>query len=124
MRADETRARPGRTVETGIVALEGARRASKDDRVVTEEPLELRLVAGATTKTLAITMRTPGNDFELAAGFVFGEGIVHARDEIGQITYCLDADLEPGSALQRRQRRTDSQRSAGFATLRTPLYDE
>jgi FdhD protein len=40
-------------------------------------------------------MRTPGNDFELAAGFVFGEGIVHARDEIGQITYCLDADLEP-----------------------------
>ena len=95
MRADETRARPGRTVETGIVALEGARRASKDDRLVTEEPLELRLVAGGTTKTLAVTMRTPGNDFELAAGFVFGEGIVHERDEIGQITYCLDADLDP-----------------------------
>jgi FdhD protein len=93
--SDETRARPGRTVEARILALDGAKRTSKDDDVVTEEPLEVRLVAGETTKTLAVTMRTPGNDFELAAGFVFSEGIVRRRNEIARLTYCLDADLDP-----------------------------
>ncbi len=95
MTSDEARARPGRTVEARILALDGATRALRDDDVVTEEPLELRLVAGETTKTLAVTMRTPGNDFELAAGFVFSEGIVRSRAEIATLTYCLDADLEP-----------------------------
>jgi FdhD protein len=42
-----------------------------------------------------VTMRTPGNDFELAAGVVFNEGIVRGREEIAQITYCLDAELDP-----------------------------
>jgi FdhD protein len=95
MPTDEARARPGRTVETPVLALDGLARAAKDDRVVTEEPLELRLVAGGTVETLAVTMRTPGNDFELAAGFVFGECIVRAREEIAQLTYCLDADVDP-----------------------------
>ncbi len=63
--------------------------------MATEEPLEIRLSAGAATLTLAITMRTPGNDFELAAGFVFGEGIVSQRDDVREIRYCLDRDLEP-----------------------------
>jgi FdhD protein len=40
-------------------------------------------------------MRTPGNDFELAAGFVCSEGIVRDRDEIAEITYCLDSAVEP-----------------------------
>jgi FdhD protein len=38
-------------------------------------------------------MRTPGADFELAAGFLFGEGILHARDEIARIAYCVDAEV-------------------------------
>lgn len=78
-----------------VLALDGADRARKDDAVATEEPLEIRLSAGAATLTLAITMRTPGNDFELAAGFVFGEGIVSQRDDVREIRYCLDRDLEP-----------------------------
>jgi FdhD protein len=40
-------------------------------------------------------MRTPGNDFELAAGFAYAEGIVGARDDISGLTYCLDAEIDP-----------------------------
>ena len=61
--------RPGRSVEGEVVALDGQNRRRKHDAVVTEEPLELRLVEGAATQTLAVTMRTPGNDFELCRGF-------------------------------------------------------
>jgi FdhD protein len=88
-------ARVGRSVETVVTSLEGERRANKHDEVAAEEPLELRLGAGGVTRTLAITMRTPGNDFELAAGFASGEGIVRERDEIAGIAYCLDPAIEP-----------------------------
>nr|MDQ5872798.1 formate dehydrogenase accessory sulfurtransferase FdhD [Acidobacteriota bacterium] len=56
------------------------------DRVTVEEPLEIR-VGG---NTLAVTMRTPGNDFELAAGFLAAEGIVSRREEILRIEHCRD----------------------------------
>jgi FdhD protein len=91
---DETRPRPGRTIETAVTALNGERRETKHDAVVTEEPLELRLAARGATQTLAITMRTPGNDFELAAGFLHGENIVRTRDEIATISYCLDPAVD------------------------------
>jgi FdhD protein len=90
---DATRA--GRTVEAAIVSLDGDTRTPRNDRVVGEEPLELRLVANGATQTLAVTMRTPGNDFELAAGFVYGESIVRSRDEIAELTYCLDPAVDP-----------------------------
>jgi len=89
-------ARPGRTTETAIVRYDGTRKARTYDAVVTEEPLEIRLVAGSTTRTVAITMRTPGNDFELAAGFVSSERIVRSRAGIANVSYCIDpaVDLE------------------------------
>ncbi|HEY6486109.1 MAG TPA: formate dehydrogenase accessory sulfurtransferase FdhD [Candidatus Cybelea sp.] len=87
--------RPGRSVEGEVVALEGAIRTRRRDEIVTEEPLELRLGEGAEARTLAITMRTPGNDFELAGGFLYDEGIVRSRDDIAEITYCLDPALDP-----------------------------
>jgi FdhD protein len=87
--------RPGRSVAADVIALEGDARSRKTDEVVTEEPLELRLSDGTTTSTLAVTMRTPGNDFELAAGFLYGETIVRGREEIASITYCLDPALDP-----------------------------
>ena len=49
------------------------------DAVAVEEPLEIR-VDGA---PLAVTMRTPGDDEDLAAGFLFGEGLVATRPEVG-----------------------------------------
>jgi FdhD protein len=87
--------RTGRTVETEVLALTGDTRARKHDEVVGEEPLELRLTGDGQTRTLAVTMRTPGNDFELAAGFIYGEGIVATRDDITELTYCLDTSVDP-----------------------------
>ena len=88
-------ARPGRTVERAIERLgEGAPERTYD-RIVTEEPLEIRLRAAGRTQTLAVTMRTPGNDFELAAGFLFAEGIVHSPRDIVEIGYCVDPEIDP-----------------------------
>jgi FdhD protein len=57
------------------------------DQVSVEEPLEIRLGWKATEQyeQIAVTMRTPGNDRELAAGFLFTEGIVHSADQIEEI---------------------------------------
>jgi FdhD protein len=87
--------RPGRSVEVDVLALDGETQTKHRDDIVGEEPLELRLIAGGVTRTLAVTMRTPGNDFELAAGFVYGESIVRRRDEIAGLTYCIDPEVDP-----------------------------
>jgi FdhD protein len=87
--------RPGRSVATDVLAIVGEARIRRSDEVVGEEPLELRLNAGGETRTLAVTMRTPGNDFELAAGFAYDEGIIRSRDEIAGLTYCLDPAVAP-----------------------------
>jgi FdhD protein len=71
----------------------GAVRDRRDD-LATEEPMEIRLKAGSEGRTVAITMRTPGADFELAAGFLYGEGIA-GLDDIAGIAYCTDEDLTP-----------------------------
>lgn len=86
--------RPGRTVETTIVAFDGSDRTTKADAVVTEEPLEIRLIAGGVTKTLAVTMRTPGNDFELAFGFITSESIIADRNAVAGISYCVDPAID------------------------------
>ncbi len=75
-----------------LVEREGARWRS--DHVATEEPLEIRLVAGGTSRTVAITMRTPGGDFELAAGFLRGERVIDRRAQLRQIRYCTDPELD------------------------------
>lgn len=67
----------------------------RSDLLATEEPMEIRLQAGPQRKTVAVTMRTPGHDFELAAGFLFSEGVVAHRDQIRRIVYCQDSDLRP-----------------------------
>jgi FdhD protein len=58
------------------------------DHVVVEEPLEIR-VNGA---SVSVTMRTPGDDFDLAVGLLWTEGIIHSREEIGTIAYCPDEE--------------------------------
>jgi FdhD protein len=75
-----------------VVLRDGALR-ERADRVCVEEPLEIRLRARGETQRVAVTMRTPGADLELAAGFVLGEGIVPNRDAIAGIRHCDDAEL-------------------------------
>jgi FdhD protein len=76
-----------------VVRVDKDRTAHCRDYLATEEPLELRLVAGKNKQSLAVTMRTPGNDFELAAGFLLSEGIFSSREDIKRISYCVDKDL-------------------------------
>jgi FdhD protein len=68
---------------------------AREDRLITEEPLEIRVRAGALEPRRAwVTMRTPGHDFELAAGWLVNEGLAGA-DAVAQVAYCTDADLAP-----------------------------
>ncbi|UBU14627.1 formate dehydrogenase accessory sulfurtransferase FdhD [Nonomuraea gerenzanensis] len=87
--------RPGPTTRIRITELSGSSARERRDDLATEEPLELRLTApDGTRRTVAITMRTPGHDFELAAGFLHGEGLARHGD-IASIAYCTDEDLPP-----------------------------
>jgi FdhD protein len=86
--------RPGSKTRARVrVVADGASRG-RGDYLATEEPLEIRLVGGSRTERLAVTMRTPGNDFELAAGFLHGEGIVASREQVRGISYCTDPELD------------------------------
>jgi FdhD protein len=117
----------------------GEGEAVADDVLTTEEPMEIRVTvqaadAGAPPRThsVAVTMRTPGHDFELAAGFLFTEGLVTRRQAISRITYCsgdepqeynlvdvrlrADSGFDP-SALQRNFYMTSSCGICGKASL-------
>ncbi len=69
-----------------------------DDVLAAEEPLEIRLLweedGAIVRKAMAVTMRTPGDDFELAAGFLFGEGIIAGQEDVVDVSYCTDEDEE------------------------------
>src|SRR5687768_3118782 len=67
----------------------GAVTEDSPDVLAVEEPLEIRLgVPGDGHRAISITMRTPGEDDELAAGFLFSEGIITSPDQIKQIRHC------------------------------------
>ena len=85
-------ARSGPTGRVRLVeVVAGQTPVEREDDVASEEPLEIRVEGsgaadGATP--IAVTMRTPGHDFELAAGFALSEGIVRYREELREIRYC------------------------------------
>lgn len=63
------------------------------DTLVAEEPLEIRLNG----RPLAITMRTPGDDFALAVGFLVSEGVLAAADDVANVVYCAGATSDGGN---------------------------
>jgi FdhD protein len=83
---------PGNKTKATVWVVENGKVRSRLDQLATEEPLEIRLVSPQ--KTVAVTMRTPGADFELAAGFLYSEGVVSSREDIDRISYCVDADVD------------------------------
>ncbi|MBA3431083.1 MAG: formate dehydrogenase accessory sulfurtransferase FdhD [Actinobacteria bacterium] len=81
---------------TRITAVRGGISTQRADRLAGEEPMEIR--AGGLSQepvAVAVTMRTPGHDFELASGFLFTEGLIGA-DDIVKVSYCdtLEVDQE------------------------------
>ena len=90
----DTLARARASEPAAVVTFDGAQRLEREDRVAGEEPLEIRVRAGRASKTIAITMRTPGHDFELAAGFLFAEGVIAKLADIHEMTYCLDGSVD------------------------------
>jgi FdhD protein len=94
------RRRPGPTTRVRVheVVDNGVRR--HEDRLATEEPLEIRLGwPGSAASRVAVTMRTPGHDFELAAGFLYGEGVLAAAEDLRTVAYCTDETLTPEQEL-------------------------
>lgn len=75
--------------ETEIVECAASGRRKRHDRVTVEEPMEIRVIFGPherrSMRNVAVTMRTPGHDEELAAGFLFTEGLVKNRNQIESI---------------------------------------
>ncbi|WP_225803104.1 formate dehydrogenase accessory sulfurtransferase FdhD [Streptomyces sp. NK15101] len=91
-----------------VLRIRGGAVNTRPDTLVAEEPLEIRLNG----RPIAITMRTPGDDFALAAGFLVSEGVLAAASDVRNIVYCagatddgrntynvVDVQLAPGVAV-------------------------
>ena len=86
---------PTRRVRVREITSSSGQR-DREDRLATEEPLEIRLaVPGRPADRVTVTMRTPGHDFELAAGFLLAEGVIAAASDIHTVAYCTDHTLTP-----------------------------
>ncbi|MVU80753.1 formate dehydrogenase accessory sulfurtransferase FdhD [Nocardia sp. ET3-3] len=72
------------TTRVSVNHIRGAGRRRNLDNVVVEQPMELRLNG----EPIAVTMRTPGADFELAQGFLLTEGVIGGRDDVRTVRYC------------------------------------
>jgi FdhD protein len=88
------KSRRGSKAKVRVRVVEDGDARVRPDTLATEEPMEIRLITGGVRQTVAVTMRTPGSDFELAAGFLYGEGVVTSPEEIEKISYCVDADVD------------------------------
>jgi FdhD protein len=87
--------RTGQVSRLRVAESSAAGEHEREDAVAAEEPLEIRIAwPDAEPRRAWLTMRTPGHDFELAAGWVLHEGLVGAGD-LAEVDYCTDVDLTP-----------------------------
>lgn len=78
------------TARRPVVRVRAERYSRRPDTLAVEEPLEIR-VGG---RPLTVTMRTPGDDFDLACGFLVSEGVVWAADQVKAVRYCAGATTD------------------------------
>ncbi|MGW5777974.1 formate dehydrogenase accessory sulfurtransferase FdhD [Streptomyces sp. NPDC003863] len=76
-----------------VLRLRAGQPSYRPDTLAAEEPMEIR-VGG---RPLTVTMRTPGDDFDLAAGFLVSEGVVRAAEDVAGIRYCAGATSDGGN---------------------------
>lgn len=100
---------PGKGLSNVLISrLVDGRLHERKDVVAVEEPLEIRMEYTRDgvrhVSAISVTMRTPGNDFELAAGFLSGEGILQHRDQISEINYCQGDEPQTYNIVQVRLR--------------------
>jgi FdhD protein len=83
------------TQRVQVTVLDDGAPRHRPDQLATEEPMEIRLHGpGEEPTPVAVTLRTPGNDFELAVGFLHAEGLVDSADDVASVAYCLGPDGE------------------------------
>jgi FdhD protein len=81
---------PERMAHTGLVVMDDTGMRERTDWVVVEEPLEIRAHGpGQAPVSVAVTMRTPGNDAELAVGFLYTEGLIRSRADVVATRDCV-----------------------------------
>ena len=80
-----------------VVRIRDGRAEERDDALVVEEPLEIRLG----DDPIAVVMRTPGHDMELAVGFLFSEGILRSPEQVLSVAYCSDVTPEASGNVVR-----------------------
>lgn len=92
----------GSSQTVDINRVDGVKSEEQDDVVAVEEPLEIQLcsatAAGSAAKSISITMRTPGDDTELALGFLFTEGIITTADQVASVAH--QGETDPDTGLQ------------------------
>ena len=99
------------STQVRIVAVDDGVRGERPDTLATEEPMEISVAGpGQELQPVAVTMRTPGGDFELAVGFLFTEGLIE-QGEVHRAAYC---DNLPG----------EDQRYNVVSVLLTRAFDE
>jgi FdhD protein len=73
------------------LAVDGPASVERPDELAAEEPMEIRAQGPRQrAASVAVTMRTPGGDFELAAGFLYTEALIAGREDIARVSYCED----------------------------------
>jgi FdhD protein len=107
------------TSNVHVVAMNDGVRSERTDTLAAEEPLEIRVQGpGQEQRPVAVTMRTPGGDFELAVGFLFTEGLIVPAD-VSRVAYC---DTMPGEDQHYNVVSVTIQRPFDFEALKRNFY--
>lgn len=113
---------PERVMQARVIHWQGDRQQQREEHLTIEEPLEIRIA----NRSLAVIMRTPGHDFELAMGFLLTEGVIAQASEVFRIEASVDEDGLPlanvvNVLLQQPERAESAEGGDGEPKERMPV---